>query len=72
MWNKTKEKLPDGNTQCLVIFKAQKDIEVLWWDDHYQSWNDYSNDDYCCEALDVEFWANMPELPKEKKGLKNV
>jgi len=67
-WIKTSDKFPNSNEMCLVILENRKDIDVLWWDDYYQCWNDFSNDDNACEALDVEYWMAMPELPKRSEG----
>ena len=66
-WIKTSEELPkcDKNKSlaCLAVFRGQ--VEILIWNQHYQSWDDSSGDDTHCEALEVEWWSNIPDTPEQ-------
>jgi len=48
-WNLLKDITPTEDMKCLVVIHNLRGIEVLNWNEHYQSWDDYEADDHFCE-----------------------
>lgn len=53
-WILVEESLPDEEGQYLV--KHNGNIMLLWFNPHYECWDDADGDDYVCDLNDIEAW----------------
>lgn len=66
-WREMKKEVPQEDMMCLVVMGKTTRIEVLNWNHHYKSWDDYEADDHFCDADKVSFWipfSDFPEIPE--------
>ena len=62
-WKKQIEEVPPGDMMCLAVKNNSHYITVLNWNSHYQSWDNFENDDHECDRGAVDFWIPFDELP---------
>lgn len=71
-WISCKDRMPDAETEVLVVVKGQQRIGILLWEEpnhedtfkRYQYWSN-ADDDKFWEHDEVTHWQPLQELPKD-------